>query len=289
MNPDVVKEMCFYGGIIPYILNNASKSRNFGDIDIFVPVPHMEKLREELTKQDSFEIIYDSKPIAQFCHLTSRIKKKSTELVTEDEKTSEFLDLMINTIATPPYEDIIDVDQNGNIYNPLEEFCSKTKPYYNKIQDFGFKAKLFGINISVFPIYQYKNDIMAKSFNVNDMYRFLLGVRILNNTNITNFTKSVELYDSYFKILPLEYTLVSKKSAVEGQYSIRLEKDSEDIEYILSHKEELKIDDRKTKEILNNYPDYSISIAYRVNDNKTTTTMNGETYKELVLTKRNIS
>ena len=289
LDPSVVKEMCFYGGTIPYILNNASESREFGDIDIFVPVPNMERLRKELEKQDSFEMICDSKPLAQFCHLTSRIEKKSTELVDKNEQINEFLGLMFNVMATPQDEDVINVNQDGNVYDQAEEFFSRNKSYYNKTQDFGFKAKLFGINISVFPIYQYEDNIMAKSFNINEMYSFLLGVRVLNNTNIDEFVRNVELYDSLFKVLPLEYTLVSKKSAVDKVYSSRLEKDKEDVEYILSHKEELGIDDKKIQEILNNYPDYSISIAYRVNDNGTTSTMGGETYKELVLTNRHIS
>ncbi len=289
LDPSVVKEMCFYGGTIPYILNNARESRDFGDIDIFVPVPQMEKLREELAKQDSFKMLCDSKPLAQFCHLTSRIQKNTTELVNRNGESKEFLNLMRNTIANYQDENIIDVEPNGRTSNQLEEFLSRTRPYYNKTQDFGFKAKLFGINISVFPIYQYNNNIMAKSFNINEMYKFLLGVRILNNENIENFVKSVELYGSVFKVLPLEYTLVSKKSAVEEQCSFRLEKDQKDLDYILSHKEELGINDETLQVIFNNYPDYSISIAYRVNDNGTTTTMSGATYKELVLTNRHIS
>ena len=289
LDPSVVKEMCFYGGTIPYILNNASESRDFGDIDIFVPVAQMEKLREELAKQDSFEMICDSKPLAEFCNLTSRIQKKSTEIVDVTQNSLEFLRLMLSAMAEPRREGVIDVKQNGNAHNSLEEFFEKTKPYYNEIQGFGFKAKLFGINISVFPIYQYKNDIMAKSFNINERNKFLLGVRVLNNEKIENFVKNVKLYDTLFKILPLEYTLVSKKSAVDEQFSSRLEKDRLDIEYILSHEEELGLTDEKIKEILSKYPDYSISIAYRVNDSGTTSTMDGDTYKELVLTNRNIS
>lgn len=192
-------------------------------------------------------------------------------------------------MAEPRREGVIDVKQNGNAHNSLEEFFEKTKPYYNEIQGFGFKAKLFGINISVFPIYQYKNDIMAKSFNINERNKFLLGVRVLNNEKIENFVKNVKLYDTLFKILPLEYTLVSKKSAVDEQFSSRLEKDRLDIEYILSHEEELGLTDEKIKEILSKYPDYSISIVYRVNDSGTTSTMDGDSYKELVLTNRNIS
>ncbi len=282
LDPRIVQEMCFYGGTVPYILNNADESRTFGDIDIFVPVPWMEKLREELQKQDSFEMIYDSKPLAQSCHLTSRIEKESTELVDENKKNAEFLGLILDVVNTPQ-ENIVDVDESGNVYNPLEAFLEKNRSYYNKIQDFGFKAKLFGIKISVFPIYQYKKDIMAKSFNVNEMHKFLLGVRVLNNTDIQGFARNVKFYDSVFKVLPLEYTLVSKRSAVDNRYSYRLEKDREDVEYILSHSEELGIENQRLEEIQENYPDYSISIAYRVTDNGTTTTMGGESYKELVL------
>ena len=287
LDPSVVKEMCFYGGTIPYILNNASQSRDFGDIDIFVPVQKMESLRKCLSEQADFEMICDSKPLAEFCHLTSRIPKKQIELASQNEQTDELFSLMLNTMMEP--EDAINDDEDDNTHNPFIEFAKRTRPYYNKIQDFGFKAKLFGINISVFPIYQYENNIMAKSFNINDKNRFLLGVRVLNNENIENFVKNVEVYDCAFKILPLEYTLVSKKSAVNENYSFRLEKDKEDLEYILSHKEELGITDDKTQEILSKYPNYSISIAYKVNDNASTTTMSGETYKELVLTNRNIS
>lgn len=289
LDPDIVKELCFYGGTVPYILNNESESRNFGDIDIFIPVSQMEKLREELIKQDSFEMLCDSKPLAQFCNLTSRIQKKSTELLDKQSEKNEFLNLMLDAITEEQSEDIIDVDQNGNTYNPLEEFFTRTKSYDNKIQDFGFKAKLFGINISVFPMYQYKNDMMAKSFNISNMYKCLLGVRILNNTNMDDFTRNVKVYDTTFKVLPLEYTLVSKQSAVDEKYSFRFEKDREDVEYILAHKKELQLEDEKVQEILSKYPDYSISVAYRVNENGTTSTMNGETYKELVLTNRHIS
>lgn len=284
LDPNVVKEMCFYGGTVPYILTDAEKSRNFKDIDIFVPASKMEQLREELAKQESFKMIYDSKPLTQFCHLTTRIEKDKKELVDEKEQEKELFGLMYRVMNSKN-----DNAAFNNDYNPLREFFNRNSPYYYKIQDFGFKANLFGINISVFPMYQYGNDIMAKSFNVNELYRFLLGVRVLNNTSIDSFIKNVKLYDSAFKVLPLEYTLVSKQSAVNQKYLSRLEKDREDIEYILSHKEELGIDEEKLKQILSHYPDYSISIAYKVNDNGTTSTMGGNTYKKLVLKNINIS
>jgi len=48
-------------------------------------------------------------------------------------------------------------------------------------------------NISVFPIYNYENNLMAKSFNIRDMYQFLLGVRVMNNTKLGDFARSVNL------------------------------------------------------------------------------------------------
>lgn len=174
------------------------------------------------------------------------------------------------------------------MHSPLTAYNESHLPYYRKVQDFGFKAKLFGINISVFPIYEYENNIMAKSFNINQVNQFLLGVRVLNNTKLAEFIKKVKINDLVFNILPLEYTLVSKQSAVSGEYLYRYEKDKQDVEYILSNKNKLGISDDKTQEIMSNYPDYSISIAYKISGNQTTT-MDGEAYKKLVLTNRNVS
>lgn len=294
LNPEIVKHICFYGGTIPYILSDASESRDFGDVDMFVPTEYMERLRAEFRNQESFEMLCDSKPYAEACMLTTRITKKSTELALQNNRTdtldnvaSSLFDSFMSFMTPSEYKQDY-ADANGIVHNPLTVYKEDQLPYYRKIQDFGFKANLFGINISVFPIYEYKNDIMAKSFNINEKNKFLLGVRVLNNTKLTEFIKQVNIYDSIFNILPLEYTLVSKQGAVEGSYAYRYEKDKQDVEYILSHKIELGISDEQLQEILSNYPDYSISIAYEINGNQTTT-MGGKTYKKRVLTNRHIS
>lgn len=294
LDPEIVKHICFYGGTIPYILNNASESRDFGDIDMFVPTEYMEKLRAEFAKQESFEILCDSKPYAEACMLTTRIAKDSTELALKNQQVdtlssvaSSLFDSLMNFMTPSEYKKDY-VDANGIVHNPLSVHKEEQLSYYRKIQDFGFKAKLFGINISVFPIYEYKNNLIAKSFNINEMYRFLLGVKVLNNTKLAEFIQQVNVYGSIFNVLPLEYTLASKQSAVEGNYAFRYEKDKEDIKYILSHKDELGISDEKLQEILKNYPDYSISIAYEINGNQVTT-MDGEAYKKRVLTNRQVS
>lgn len=293
LDPEVVKHICFYGGTIPYILNNASESRDFGDIDMFVPIEYMEKLRDEFDRQESFEMICDSKPYAESCMLTSRIDKEVSETALQVEQPdtlensiSALGETLMRLATAGDSRDY--VDEKGIVHNPFNAHKEEQLPYYRKIQDFGFKGKLFGISISVFPIYQYENDLMAKSFNIREMYKFLLGVRVVDNTKLAEFMKQVSVYGSIFNILPLEYTLASKQSAVEGGYAFRSEKDKEDVEYILAHKDELGISDERLKEILKNYPDYSISIAYEINGDQVTT-MDGEDYKQLVLTNRNVS
>lgn len=292
LDPSVVQEMCFYGGTVPYILNHETNSRDFGDIDIFMPVSSMEKLREEFSRQDSFEMISDSKPYAAACHLTSRIEKESTEVMNRKERVGKFMNLMIDSMINPVDDDnVLEIDEMGNCCdsNPFHAFFAEGRSYYNKIQDFGFKAKLFGVDISVFPMYQYKNDIMAKSFNFRDDARFLLGIRLINHMEISDFVRNVQVYDSACRVLPFEYTVVSKKSAVDGNYSYRFSKDQEDVSYILSHQEELGFDSKYLQQIKENYPDYSISVAYLLHDSGKVSTVGGETYKQYVLTNRHIS
>ena len=249
---------------------------------MFVPTECMEALRKEFQKQSSFEMICDSKPLAEECVLSTRIPKG--EDFVERELTEDCLE---SSNYDRGHDDEY-IDAEGFVHNQRNVKEEKELPYYRKVQDFGFKANLFGVNISVFPIYEYNNDIMAKSFNINDMYNILLGVRVINNTALDDFVREIHLYDSTFKVLPLEFTLVSKQSALDGKYINRSDKDKKDIEYILEHKDELGISDEKLEQIKSNYPDYSISIAYKV-DGKYTTTMGGETYKKLVLTNMHVS
>lgn len=292
LDPEILKHICFYGGTVPYILSNATESRDFGDVDMFVPLEFMEKLRKEFFSQESFEMISDSKPLAEACMLTTRVPKPSTDIVPStngevslEEAASSIFEAFMG-LMNRDRDDYIDAD--GVVHNPLTINREDKLPYYRKVQDFGFKARLFGINISVFPIYEHEHDLMAKSFNIGELHKFLLGVRVLDNTRLEDFVKPVSVYGSSVNVLPLEYTLASKQSAQEGGYEFRSEKDKIDIEYILAHRDELGISDEKLQEILNNYPDYSISIAYHIIGNQIET-LGGEEYKRLVLTNRNVS
>ena len=144
------------------------------------------------------------------------------------------------------------VDDDGKVHSPIHYHKEAQLPFYRVLQDFGFKGKLFGVNISVFPMYEYENDIMAKSFNANNDTQYLLGIKIMKNTKIKDFVKNVNLCGASLNILPLEYTIASKQGAIKDKYYKRFDKDKEDIEYILNHKEELGIDDNLLQEVLDN-------------------------------------
>ena len=268
LDADIIKSMYFYGGTIPYILTNAESSREFGDVDIFVPISQMKKVREELMKQSSFKINFDSKSLTERCNLTSNIK--ATEISENDG---------LNLLSVLMCDDsIVDEDE----LTLLEKYFTSRHSNNHVLQDFGFKGSLFGVNISVFPMYQYGKDILAKSFNVTDVYEYLLAVKVMNNTEISDFIRNVKIFDTDIKILPLEYTLLSKRSAISSGYIKREERDSIDIQYIEEHNDELKIDDEYLEYLRKNYPDYAIALAYYLNGNYVET-ISGEHYKSLML------
>lgn len=275
INSAILQGMYFYGGTLPYVLTNAKDCRSFGDVDIFVPVSMMSYLREELRKQPTFRIFHDSKDYTESYHLTSRVYKKKIAKRDPIEEASQFLSLITN----PDINNTVGSDGK----NVFESFLDSSRPYYQVPQDFGFKGSLFGINISVFPIYDYENNLMAKSFNIRDMYQFLLGVRIMNNTKLNDFVRSVNVFDTDVNILPLEYTIVSKESAIKEGYIKRTDKDAIDLAYIEEHKKELGISDEVIARLKANYPDYSISVAYALEENGTVETVSGETYRKLIL------
>lgn len=272
IDPDVLSKMYFYGGTIPYILTDASASRDFGDIDIFVPISEMDHVREELNKIPSFYVYFDSKELTKRCHFTSRIE--NNELVKKDP-INDTLELL----AALNSDDTI-LDENGS--TPLENFFTGIRDEKQVLQDYGLKGTLFGVNISIFPVYQYDNDLMAKSFNISDIYEYLLVVRVMNKTSLNDFAKNVKVFDNNINILPIEYTILSKESAINSGYTKREEKDAIDIDYIMKHKEELGISDEYIEYLRQYYPDYSIAIAYYLADD-VVEKISGERYKELML------
>jgi len=223
--------------------------------------------------------------------LTTKIPKEDPKsiVVRNEQEGLDIQDLydFFVSFMTPSYKKKYFVDEEEIVHSPIYYHKEEELPYYKVLQDFGFKGSLFGINISVFPMYEYKNKIMAKSFNASNKDQYLLGVKIMNDTKIDNFVKNVNICGANLNMMPLEYTLVSKEGAIKDKYYRRFEKDQEDIKYILEHKEELGIDDELLKEIRKKYPDYSISIAYKVSD--PVQIVDGQTYKKLLFTNRIIS
>ncbi len=261
INEGVLRYMYFYGGTIPYVLSDASSSREFGDVDIFVPIEAMRYVREELQRQPSFEVDFDSISVTSRVNLTSRIPSE------QEEDTSDLGVLMVLMDPTADNETL------RELFNNNSGRC---------LQDFGLKGKLFGVNISIFPIYQYNKDLMAKSFNITDMYEYLLAVRVMNNMGINDFAKNVKICGNNLHILPIEYVIISKESAIDHGYQKRAGKDKEDLEFIDKHREELEIDEELKNRLKENYPDYSIAKAYFVGPSEVET-ISGEKYKELML------
>lgn len=269
---DVLNKMYFYSGTIPYVLTSAEESRDFGDVDIFVPISEMARVREELNKIPSFEIYFDSKDLTSKYNFTSRVD--NNEIAKSDS-----LENILELITSLQSDDNI-IDENGQ--TPLENFFTGRKRKKQVLQDYGLKGSLFGVNISIFPVYQYKDDLMAKSFNISDVYEYLLAVRVMNKTSLDSFAKNVKVFDNNINILPLEYTILSKESAINSGYTKREEKDAIDIDYIMSHKEELGIRDEYIEYLRQYYLDYSIAVAYNLNG-EVVEKISGEQYKEYML------
>ncbi|MDE6141045.1 MAG: hypothetical protein K2G03_00435, partial [Bacilli bacterium] len=260
INQSILDYMYFYGGTIPYLLTDANTSREFGDVDIFVPIEAMRYVREELQRQPSFEVDFDSIDVTSRVSLTSRIP---------GEEKDDTLGLAVLGALMG----ICDDETLDNMFNNRPK---------GTLQDFGLKGKLFGIKISIFPIYQYGGDLMAKSFNITDMYEYLLAVRVMNNTEVKGFAKNVQICGNNLHILPIEYVIISKESAIDHDFKKRIEKDKEDLAYIGEHHDELAIDDELKEKLKENYPDYSIAMAYFVGP-KGVEKIGGEKYKDLML------
>lgn len=256
VDKDALDAMYFYGGSIPYVMNDENDTRDFGDVDIFVPIEKMALVRQAL---DSVGLLrsYDSISLTSEHNFTSRIKE------IEDDEENNFS--LLGAMLANDEEAVNSYNMRGRVY-----------------QDFGLKGSLFGINISIFPLYQYKEDLMAKSFKVSDLHNYLLAVRVINNMKLGEVAKNINIYGNNLNIMPFEYTIVSKEGAIKNGYIKRTDKDYHDLEYINSHREELGIDENMLEVLRNNYPDYSVALAYFVYDN-CIEKVSGERYKELIL------
>ncbi len=69
---EILDQIIFYGGTTIYIVAKSyNVEREFGDVDILVPVDKMDLVREYLEKIDSLVIQYDGKKIAKDYNIIS--------------------------------------------------------------------------------------------------------------------------------------------------------------------------------------------------------------------------
>jgi len=249
----VLDKLIFYGGTIPYLVNNETNvNRKFGDVDIFVPIADIAEVREAFESTKDFQYIYNSNYITKIGSLTTS-----------------------NGYHYPYYFNSYDDEEYYEDYykdylkekKKIEEI-SKIK---SKYQDYGFKGKLFDVNISVFPIYRWENDgnisICAKSFRVpkeDDDWHYLLNTTIINDLEISDFYTEALIEDYKFKIAKFEYTIASKKSALAHGYKLRKETDEFDLLYLEQNKENLNIKEELYKEFETKIPDYGIAKVYKI-------------------------
>jgi len=277
ISEDLKNKMIFYGGTIPYILlNEEGVTRKFGDIDIFVPIENMEEFRSylESVQYKYFKYDYDSMQLTRKARLTAK-------------------GLKVNPKVFYCY--------NDEDYDAYKEYREQQRAEeekalsQSKYQDYGFKGKLYDMNISVFPIYEWEIDgktvICAKSFRIGENegdWKFLLNTIVSKDTTIDEFCSTIVGDDSScvkehtLRFARIEYTIASKLSAINHGYKLRKETDEFDLDYIMKHKKDLMIDDELIESFKERIPDYGVSWVYRISRSNDVSVWSPEEYKHAV-------
>ncbi len=259
------ESMIFYGGTIPYLLcDEKKKTRKFGDVDIFVPVHLMQRLREEVY----FEYVYDSMELTRAARLTAKGGRVDVPWLDWDESEES------------------DAEFDARVRR-AERRALDTSTY----QDYGFKAVLYGVNVSVFPLYDWKFEdgtigVCAKSFKIGQEegdWKFLLNTIVSKGITVADFSKSVTLFGHTVRVAKPEYTVASKINAIRFGYIMRRETDMRDLQYILEHKDELEIDENEVKFFMESIPDYGVSCAYRISRSFKVSFWTGQEYKYVAM------
>lgn len=263
LSEEVKNSIIFYGGTIPYVLCNENENtRKFGDVDIFLPVNMMQRFRYELHGELNY--IFDS------INLTRRVGLIAKGFQIQPTNFLKCASLDEYTTRRDASESI---DKRNAIY-----------------QDYGFKAILFGINISVFPLYDWtfrdgSIGVCAKSFRLSKDegdWNFLLNTIVAKEVTIDAFYNEVCILGYNARVAKVEYTIASKRNAIRHGYVLRKDTDETDLEYIDTHSDELSIDNKQVKFFGNNIPDYCISHVYRITRSNEAIEISPEKYKHLV-------
>lgn len=133
----------------------------------------------------------------------------------------------------------------------------------DNINDFGFKGILYGIKLSVHPISQNdRNEIITKWIKTkDDDIDLIANCTMLNNSSLEEILTKINYNNKELTIIKPEIIIGWKMRRMEGH-------DEQDIEFVLDHKEILNIDETQIEYFKNKMPDYDVSIAYKIVDNK---------------------
>ena len=266
LSDEVKRNIIFYGGTIPYVLcNESGNTRKFGDVDIFLPVDMMQRFRYELRRE--LDYVYDSIDITRRVRLTAKgFRVKSPNLWWDED-----------------YESYTEFSRRRS----LAEMEAEENAIY---QDYGFKAVLFGINISVFPLYDWTFEdgsigVCAKSFRLSKEegdWNFLLNTIVSKGITIDNFYNEEYILGYNARVVKTEYTIASKRNAIRFGFILRKDTDEADLKYIEAHSRELDIDESQVEFFMKNIPDYGISYVYRITRGNDANQMSPEAYKHVV-------
>lgn len=266
LSDEVKSSIIFYGGTIPYILcNESGNTRKFGDVDIFMPVSMMQRFRYELRHE--LDYIYDSIELTRRIGLTAKGFRVKSPLLWWDKESESY--------------------EQFERRRGLAEMKAEKNAIY---QDYGFKAILFGINISVFPLYDWtfvdgNIGVCAKSFRISKEkgdWNFLLNTIVSKGITINDFYNEVCILGHNVRATKTEYTIASKRNAVKFGYVLRKDTDEADLRYIETHSSELGIDESQVELFMQNIPDYGVSHVYRITRSGDANEMSSEAYKHIV-------
>jgi len=264
--------MVFYGGTVPYAIlekepdghvrnqyfdqndgewETSYDRREFGDIDIYAPIKLMKEIRKAIMNMKGFSMGRDS------ANLQRVHRKKSIE--------------EINPIHREVYNKLIHKDFGffGDIKKGEEWWSDK-------------------VGVSVYPLFEQNNSIKTRGFRESNGYRdgeFLIDAGIVNNMGMAEFVTPAKILGKNVRVAPMEYTVASKKRAIEKDWKKRIGKDEFDINFIMQHASELGINPELIKRFDSSVPRYSLEKAYEMEDGEAIAELDGEQFQERVFSK----
>lgn len=138
-------------------------------------------------------------------------------------------------------------------------------------RDYGFKGKLYGVQVSVFPLFDKVFDdgstaVCSKSCRIgrDNEWNYLLDLIIVKNTTIEEITEVVNIDGREIKIIKPEYTIASKRNAINYGKGSRQLTDEQDLRFFRRHSKELIKDRHLYKFFMQNIPMYAVYRAYAI-------------------------